>query len=314
MLGSAPLWLWVVFHLLILALLGLDHGVTRRAQKHPANHADVWLTLIWVTAALLFAVLIGYALRPQFAAEYLAGYGIEESLSIDNMFVFLIVFRSFGVASRQQHRILFWGVLGAIVMRAAMIAAGLTLVHLFAWMNYIFGAILLIAALRLMRKHNAKQPGQQPRWVVFLAKYLPLSANAETDYFFVREHGSLRCTTLFLVLIVIELTDLFFALDSIPAVLAVSHHPFVVYSSNIFAVMGLRSLYFVIAGLLERFHLLHYGLAAILLFVGAKMLLSHVIEIPIAVSLGVLGTVISITVLLSVLIRPRRSENQRTEA
>ena len=306
MLGSAPLWLWIVFHLLLLALLTLDHATTRRAQKRASGNPALVLTLIWIGVALLFAVLIGHTLHPRYAAEYLAGYGIEESLSVDNMFVFLIVFRSFDVAIEQQRQVLFWGVLGAIVMRACMIAAGLALVHLFQWINYAFGFILLLAALRLMRKRTDKQSEQQPRWISILAKYLPLSANAAKDRFFVWENGSLRCTSLFLILIVIELTDLFFAVDSIPAVLAVSHHPFVVYSSNIFAVMGLRSLYFVIAGLLERFHLLHYGLAVILLFVSVKMLLSRVVEIPISISLGVLGAVIALTIFLSLLTRPAR--------
>lgn len=306
MLGSAPLWLWIVFHLLLLALLGIDHAVTRTGRNRPANRSALILTLLWIVAALLFALLIAHALRPQFAAEYLAGYGIEEALSIDNMFVFLLVFRSFGLDINQQRKVLFWGVLGAIVMRAGMIAAGLTLVRLFTWINYIFGAILLVAAVRLLLKNRKNQPKQQPRWVTTLARYLPLSKNSAGNRFLVRENGALRCTHLFLVLIVIEVTDLFFAVDSIPAVLAVSHHPFVVYSSNVFAVMGLRSLYFVIAGLLDQFHLLHYGLAVILLFVGAKMLLSHVVIIPIAVSLGVLAAVITLTIILSLLTRPDR--------
>ena len=308
MVGSAPLWLWILFHLLLLSLLGVDHAVTRAARNRPANHSAISLTLLWIVAALLFSVLIAHALRPQFAAEYLAGYSIEEALSIDNMFVFLLVFRSFGLGTSQQHKVLFWGVLGAIVMRAGMIAAGLTLVRLFGWINYIFGVILLVAAIRLLLKSQKKQPKQQPRWVMTLARHLPLAKNSAGNHFFVRENGVLRCTHLFLVLVVIELTDLFFAMDSIPAVLAVSHHPFVVYSSNVFAVMGLRSLYFVIAGLLEQFHLLHYGLAVILLFVGAKMLLSHFVTIPIGISLGVLATVIALTIILSLLTRPARLE------
>jgi tellurite resistance protein TerC len=305
--GVAPLWLWAGFHLLLLALLLLDHGIARRARKRNRKVPALWYTLAWTGSALLFAVLVGHALRAQYAAEYLTAYGIEGSLSVDNMLVFLLVFRSFGLATEQQRRVLFWGVLGAIVLRACMIAAGLAMVHFFVWANYAFGVVLLLAALRLLRQHTGGAPRQQPRWADLLARHLPLSANTAEDHFFVREEGHWRGTQLLLVLVTIEITDLFFAVDSIPAVLAISHSPFVVYSSNIFAVMGLRSLYFVIAGLLERLRLLHYGLALVLLFVGAKMLLAHVIQVPIAVSLGVLVTVLALTTLLSLFCRPVRS-------
>lgn len=302
--GVAPLWLWTGFHLLLLTLLLLDHGVARRARKRNQEAPALWPTLLWTGSALLFAVLVGHALRAQYAVEYLTAYGIEGSLSVDNMLVFLIIFRSFGLAAGQQRRVLFWGVLGAIVLRACMIAAGLAMVHFFVWANYAFGVVLLLAALRLLRQRMDRPSHQQPRWAALLARHLPLSTNNAGGHFFVREDGHLRGTQLLLVLVTIEITDLFFAVDSIPAVLAVSHSPFVVYSSNIFAVMGLRSLYFVIAGLLERLRLLHYGLAVVLLFVGAKMLLAHVLQVPIAVSLGVLVAVLALTTLLSLLWRP----------
>ena len=308
MLGSAPLWLWIAFHLLLLALLALEIRVQRHVQippsaKQPAldpvptsHNSAFWMTAVWIAAALLFALVIGHVLHPKFAAEYLAGYGIEESLSIDNLFVFLLLFRSFQLDWKQQRRVLFWGVLGAILLRACMIAAGLTLIRAFAWVHYAFGILLLLAALRLLRPHPAQAP---PRWIAWLTRLLPVSMRPAGNSFFVREDGRLRATQLLLALVVIEITDLFFAVDSIPAVLAVSHHTFVVYTSNIFAVMGLRSLYFVVAGMLERLKWLHYGLAAILLFTGAKMLLEPRIEISIALSLGVLGTVLALTTLVS---------------
>lgn len=310
MLGSAPLWLWIVFHLLLLALLALDAGVARARQSDaPASRRSAfWMTAVWIISALLFALLIGHALRPQSAAEYLAGYGIEESLSIDNMFVFLLLFRAFNLNQQQQRRALFWGVLGAIVLRAGMIAAGLALVQIFAWIPYAFGILLLLAALRLMRQRTDTQRESQPRWIAFLARHLPLSTGGNSSRFFVRDEGRLRGTHLLLALIVVEITDLLFAVDSIPAVLAVSHHAFVVYASNIFAVVGLRSLYFVVAGMLEKLHRLHDGLAVLLLFFGAKMLLSHVLKIPIAVSLGVLATIIALTILLSLFTQPIRRQ------
>ncbi len=310
MLGSAPLWLWIVFHLLLLALLVLDAGVARARQSDaPASQRSAfWMTAVWIISALLFALLIGHALRPQLAEEYLAGYGIEESLSIDNLLVFLLLFRAFDLNPQQQRRALFWGVLGAIVLRAGMIAAGLALVQIFAWIPYAFGILLLLAALRLLRQRTNAQQESQPRWITFLARHLPLSARVDGSRFFVRDKDRLRGTHLLLALIVVEITDLLFAVDSIPAVLAISRHAFVVYASNIFAVVGLRSLYFVVAGMLEKLHRLHDGLAVLLLFVGAKMLLSHVLKIPIAVSLGVLAAIIALTILLSLFTQPTRRQ------
>ncbi len=308
MLGSAPLWLWITFHLLLLALLALEIRVQRRVQIRPnsrqsapapapmSHNAAFWMTAVWIAAALLFTLVISHVLHPKFAAEYLAGYGIEESLSIDNLFVFLLLFRSFQLDWQQQRRVLFWGVLGAILLRACMIAAGLTLIRTFAWVHYAFGILLLLAALRLLRPHPVHEP---PHWIAWLTRQLPVSMRPAGNNFLARENGRLRGTQLLLALVVIEITDLFFAVDSIPAVLAISHHAFVVYTSNIFAVIGLRSLYFVVAGMLERLKWMHYGLAAILLFTGAKMLLEPRIEISLALSLGVLGAVLALTALVS---------------
>jgi tellurite resistance protein TerC len=249
----------------------------------------------------LFALVVYRALSQQYALEYLAGYGIEESLSIDNLFVFLVLFQAFGLKLTQQRRVLFFGVLGAIVMRAAMILAGIQLLDRFSWMNYIFGAILLYTAFHLLRKSLQSRPERPLFWMDWLSRHPPMAREKHPNRFFVREEGHLRFTPLFIALLAIETTDLVFATDSIPAVLAVSHHPFIVYSSNIFAVLGLRSLYFALASVLQRLHKLRYGLVAILIFVGGKMMLSNFVTVPIWVSLAVLGSAVTITAIWSLL-------------
>ncbi|MGC1783841.1 MAG: TerC/Alx family metal homeostasis membrane protein [Acidobacteriaceae bacterium] len=305
MLGGAPLWLWLLFHVIVFVLLGVDVYLTRTAvPSRIAERRSYWLTGTWILAAMLFAVLVHRALSRQYALEYLTGYGIEESLSIDNLFVFLVLFRAFGIAAARQRRVLFFGVLGAIVMRAMMIFAGVRLLNAFWWMNYFFGAILLYTAWHLFRESQKPEAEQPPRLVRLLTRHLPLAANNYGGRFLVRENGRVRFTALFVALVAIETTDLIFATDSVPAVLAISHHPFVVYSSNIFAVLGLRSLYFTLAAVLERLHKLRYGLAAILLFVGAKMMLAHIITIPIWISLAVLGSAVAITAVWSLLTEP----------
>lgn len=308
MIGGAPLWLWLIFHALVCALLVADFILTRRVvPERTVERRSHWLTAAWIAAALLFALLVHNVLSRQYALEYLTGYGIEESLSIDNLFVFLVLFRSFGVAGWQQRRVLFFGVMGAIGMRALMIFAGIQLLAAFWWMNYLFGAILLYTAWHLLRESWQREPEEQPRLVRFVARHLPVSAESSGDRFLTRENGRLRMTPLFVALVAIELTDLIFATDSVPAVLAVSHHPFVVYSSNIFAVLGLRSLYFTLAALLVRLHKLRYGLAAILVFIGAKMMLAHFYTISTVISLAVLASVVAISAGWSLLTVPKSS-------
>ena len=298
--GGAPLWLWLLFHALVLGLLIVDWAFTRKAREERALiRRSNWLTAVWIAAALLFALVVYRALSQQYALEYLTGYGIEESLSIDNLFVFLVLFQAFGLKLTQQRRVLFFGVLGAIVMRAAMIFAGIRLLNTFSWMNYIFGAILLYTAFHLLRKSLQSQPERPLFWMDWLNRHPPMAREKHPYQFFVREEGHLRFTPLFIALVAIETTDLIFATDSIPAVLAVSHHPFIVYSSNIFAVLGLRSLYFALASALQRLHKLRYGLVAILLFVGGKMMLSKVVTVPIWVSLCVLASAVTITTVWS---------------
>ncbi len=297
--------MWLLFHLLILALLGVDWVWTRSSLgvQTIARRAN-WLTSAWVLAAILFALLVYRVLSRQYALEYLTGYGIEEALSVDNLFVFLVLFRAFGLGPLQQRHLLFLGVFGAIVMRAAMIFAGIQLLHAFSWMNYIFGIILLFTAWHLLGKSRKSEPDSVPGWMNWLGRHLPVSSQQHPDRFLARETGRWCFTPLFVALIAIETTDLVFATDSIPAVLAVSHHPFVVYSSNVFAVLGLRSLYFTLAAALERLHKLRYGLVVILAFVGVKMMLSKILPISTGVSLAVLGSAVAVTAVWSLLSKP----------
>lgn len=297
-LGGAPLWLWLLFHLLMFTLITADFLLTRDKLPQPTiKRRSYGLTAAWISAALLFGWLIGRVLTTRFGLEYLTSYGIEEALSVDNLFVFLVLFRAFDLVPVLQRRVLFFGVLGAIIMRAIMIFAGIRLLQTFSWMNYIFGAILLYTAWHLLREATTTQPERPPRWIGWLMRHLRVTKLEYGSRFLVREDGRLRATPLMLALLAIEATDAIFATDSVPAVLAVSHHPFVVYSSNIFAVLGLRSLYFTLATALERLHKLRYGLAAILAFVGGKMMLARIVNVPIWVSLSFLaGTVISTAV------------------
>ncbi len=302
MFGGAPLWLWLVFHLLVFGLLGVDWAFTRttREERVLVRRAN-WLTGVWITAALLFALVVYRALSQRYALEYLAGYGIEESLSIDNLFVFLVLFQAFGLQLAQQRRVLFFGVLGAIVLRGVMIFAGIQLLNTFSWMNYIFGAILLYTAWHVLQKSLHPRPDHPPFWMDWLTRHPPMARLPYPQRFLVWEDLHLRFTPLFIALIAIEATDLIFATDSIPAVLAVSHHPFIVYSSNIFAVLGLRSLYFALATVLEQLNKLRYGLVAILVYVGGKMMLSNFLTVPILISLAVLASAVGTTVVWSLL-------------
>ncbi len=324
-LGGAPLWLWLIFHLLVFTLLAADFFLTRGALPvRVVARRSYWLTALWITAALLFALLVYRVLSPQFGLEYLTGYGIEEALSIDNLFVFLVLFRAFRLGASQQRRVLFFGVIGAIVMRALMIFAGIRLLNAFSWMNYIFGAILFYTAWHLWRESLKCPAGphteRPPRAIEWMMRRLPMTTHPQRskdghkphDRFLVRENGHLRLTPLFVALIAIEATDVVFATDSVPAVLAVSHHPFVVYSSNIFAVLGLRSLYFTLAAALERLHKLRYGLVVILAFVGAKMMLAKVVTLPIWISLAVLASVVGITTAWSLLTEPNQTKPRLT--
>ena len=312
-------WLfWVLFNLFVLALLALDLGVFHR-QKHVVGFREaIGWTLVWISLAAGFAVLIyffghtmvGGRARPnsELSLEFIAGYLIEQSLSVDNLFVFLLIFRYFRVPRSLQHEVLFWGILGALIMRAIFIVAGITLLNRFHWFIYVFGAILIYSGFKLLGQKDAEIKPEANLVLRGFRKLFPLTKDFEGSKFFVRRGLVRYATPLAVVLIVVETTDLLFATDSIPAVLAVTREPFIVYTSNVFAILGLRSLYFALAGMIEVFHFLHYGLSLILIFIGVKMLASGYMQIPIGVALGVVAGVLLISILLSLLFPKRKQK------
>jgi tellurite resistance protein TerC len=291
----SPISYWIGFHLALLLLLAAELIYARRQSRlgrSPHNTA-LAATALWIAAALALAAFIHHALGSAASTQYLAGYAIEESLSIDNLFVFLLLFRLFQIDRANQPRVLFWGVAGAILLRGLFIAGGLTLLAHFQAVTYLFAAILLIAAVRLLFPGERSQPERPPRWIAWLTRLHPISPRQ--DRFVVRENGRPTATLLLLALIAIELCDVVFALDSIPAVLSITRQAFLAYTSNIMAVMGLRSLYFVLIGALARLRFLHYGLAAVLAFAALKMLLSRWMEIGPLASLTVILTLLTLT-------------------
>ena len=304
--GATPISHWIGFHLFILALLGMELVYARRQGPTKTHSTAVAATVLWIGAALAFAVFIFHALGGQSTTQYLAGYAIEESLSIDNLFVFLILFRTFNIEPSRQPKVLFWGVAGAIVMRGAFIAAGLDLLAHFEWISYVFAAILLIAAIRLVLP-SAQKAETTPSWIRWLARVHPVSLRQ--DKFFVREDGHRMITVLFLALLAIELTDVVFAIDSIPAVLSITRNPFLAYTSNIMAVMGLRSLFFLLAHLLTKLRFLHYGLAAVLAFAALKMLAAHWLDIGPLSSLAAVLVILGITIALSLYSETSKATN-----
>ncbi|HEY8483182.1 MAG TPA: TerC family protein [Longimicrobiales bacterium] len=298
-------WLWVGFNVFVLAMLALDLGVFHRdAHEVGLKEATVW-SIVWVVVALVFNLGVYVFMGTEPALEFLTGYLIERALSIDNIFVFVLIFSYFRVPARFQHRVLFWGILGALVMRGAMIGAGTWLVNRFHWVLYVFGGFLVVTAIRMARQEEHDiEPEANPVLKV-VRRFLPITARYHDKKFFVQEAtgpgGVLRrmATPLFVVLVLVETTDLIFALDSIPAIFAVTQDPFLIYTSNVFAIFGLRALYFLLAGVIDRFHYLKAGLSIVLGFVGVKMLLMDVYEIPIAVSLLVIAVVLVGAVALS---------------
>src|SRR5262245_49235735 len=297
--------LWAVFAVAVLGLLALDLGVFhRRAHEVSTREATAWVG-IWVGLALLFCLGIGIARGRADAVEFLTAYLIEESLSVDNIFVFLVIFSYFRVPPAFQHRILFWGILSAIVMRGALIIAGTTLLGLFHWLTYLFGAFLVITAVKIVRSSDTGYHPENNPVLRLARKFFPVTQGYEGQAFFVRRSGGLLATPLFLVLVTVEWADLVFAVDSIPAVLGVTRDVFIVYTSNVFAILGLRAIFFALAGAVARLAFLHYGLGAVLAFVGAKMLLADIFHISSLASLAVVMSLLGITVLTSVMARRR---------
>jgi tellurite resistance protein TerC len=293
------LYLWGGFNLFILLMLALDLGVFhRKAHEVKFREALVW-SFIWIVLALIFNIFIWHQFGKTRAIEYLTGYIIEKSLSIDNIFVFVLIFSSFNVPSAYQHKVLFWGVIGALIMRAVFIFAGVSLIERFHWIIYIFGIFLVYTGIKIAREKGTRiESGNNPI-LNFVKKVIPFTPEYHESRFFIRRER-IYATPLFLVLLLVEVTDLIFAVDSIPAILAITNDPFIVYSSNIFAIMGLRSLYFALAGSLKYFVYLHYGLAVILVFVGLKMLLSGVLKINPFISLAVIALILSVSIVASI--------------
>jgi len=281
----------------------------RRAHAVKFREALMWSGL-WIGLAAVFAVIVYYWHGRAASLQFVTGYVIELSLSIDNLFVFLLIFRYFRVPSAHQHKVLFWGILGALVMRAVFIVLGVGLIKKFQWIIYIFGALLVYSGIKLFRQQEAEiHPERNPLLRLF-RKWMPVTKDYVGNKFFVRQPG-LYATPLFIVLLVVETTDVLFAVDSIPAILAITLNAFIVYTSNVFAILGLRSMYFALAGMMELFHYLHYGLALVLIFVGAKMLGSHYLELPTELALGIVAGILIVSVLAS-LIHPRKRESQES--
>lgn len=297
--------LWVAFNLFVLGMLALDLLVfNRKAHAVSLREALSW-SLVWIALALIFNAGIYHMWGEEKALEFLTGYLIEKSLSVDNLFVFLIIFSYFDVPTIYQHRVLFWGILGALVMRAIFVAAGAALLSTFHWIIYLFGGFLVITGIKMFFAGDEKiEPEKNPA-VRLLRRWMPITAEFHGPRFFVRINQRLWATPLFVVLLVIETTDVIFAVDSIPAIFAITLDPFIVYTSNIFAILGLRALYFLLAGILEMFRFLKLGLSVVLCFVGVKMMLVDFYKIPIGVSLGIIAGILTVAIAASLLIKPR---------
>ncbi len=299
-------FLILLFALLVAAMLALDLGVFhRRAHRVSLKESLLWGGL-WIALALLFALLICRLMGLRAALQYLTAYTIEKSLSVDNMFVFLLIFEYFAVPPKYQHRVLFWGILGAVLMRGAFIAMGITLLRSFHFMVYVFGAFLIYTGLRVARRKEAQVAPERNPILRAFRKVLPTSTRYHGQRFFFRQGGRLVASPLVVVLLVIESTDIVFALDSIPAVLAITTDPLIVYTSNIFAILGLRALYFALSELMHMFYYLNQGLAAILVFVGAKMVLSRFYHVPVGIALTVVLLILTATMVASYKWHPER--------
>ncbi|HCR48926.1 MAG TPA: TerC family protein [Rhodothermales bacterium] len=301
-------WLWIGFNLFILIMLALDLGVFNRDNHEVSiREALIW-SGIWVALAMVFNFGVYTFMGEEKGIAFLTGYLIEKSLSVDNIFVFVLIFSYFSVPPRYQHRILFWGILGALVMRAIFIFAGVALIKQFHWVIYVFGAFLIFTGLKMMfQKEKQLEPDKNPLVKIF-KKFMPVTSHLHGQRFFVIENGVRHATPLFIVLLLIEVTDLIFAVDSIPAILAITDDAFIVYTSNVFAILGLRSLYFALAGITQYFHYLKYGLAAVLMFVGTKMVMVDYYKVPTEISLAVIAIILAFSVLASILYPPKEVE------
>jgi len=298
---------WILFNLFVLAMLALDLGVLNRwAHTVGFREAAGW-SAMWIGLAAAFAVVEFFWQGRTASLEFVTAYVIELSLSVDNLFVFLVIFRYFKVPSEHQHKVLYWGILGALVMRGVFILAGVGLIRRFYWVVYFFGALLIYSGIKLLRQGEEEvRPERNPVLRAF-QRWMPVTEDYVGGKFWVRQPG-LYASPLVVVLLMVETTDILFAVDSIPAVLAITLNAFIVYTSNVFAILGLRSMYFALAGVMDLFDYLHYGLSVVLIFIGVKMVLSHYYKIPTEVALGAVAGVLAVSVVVSVLV-PKRAES-----
>ena len=304
---SDRLLLWIIFNAFVFGVLALDLGVLhRKAHAVSLKEALAWCC-VWVSLALLFNVGIYVWQGSDKALEFLTGYLIEYSLSVDNIFVFVLIFSYFAVPASYQHRVLFWGILGALILRGIFIAAGAALLSAFHWMIYLFGGFLILTGIKLLFAGEEKLDPEKNPAVRFVRRFINVSPEYQGQRFFFRRDGKLWATPLLLVLLVIETTDVIFALDSIPAIFGITLDPFIVYTSNVFAILGLRALYFLLAGVMEMFRYLKVGLSFVLCFIGIKMTLVEIYKIPIGISLGVVGTILLLSVVASLFARPKEA-------
>ncbi len=306
---GTSIYFWLGFHVFVFIMLALDLGVfNKRSHKVPVKEAVVW-TLVWISLALIFNLFIYFEFGKIKALEFLTGYVIEYSLSVDNIFVFILIFSYFAVKAQYQHKILFWGILGALIMRGTFIFAGVALINRFHWIVLLFGGFLVFTGIKMLFQDESEPDPEKNPIVRFFKRFLPVTHAVTDGKLFIRQDRKFFATPLFLVLIIIETSDLLFAVDSIPAILAISQDRFIVYTSNIFAILGLRSLYFAIAGIMGLFRYLKVGLAFVLAFVGLKMLLAFFkFEIPIVLSLLIIVGILVFSILASVIFPQKTSK------
>lgn len=298
---------WSIFSVMVLIMLALDLGVFHRREHEVKMKEAIFWSVIWTLIALIFNWGVYLLKGKELAMQFLAGYILERTLSFDNLFVFLLVFNYFQLPHRYHHKVLFWGIFGALVFRAIFIGFGISLLHYFAWMIYVFGAILVWTGAKLAFEKDKKVEPEKNIFVKWFRKMCPVTTDYHEGKFFVRLKGVLYATPLVVILLVIESTDVVFAVDSIPAILAISQNIFIVYTSNVFAILGLRALYFAIAELMKMFHHLHYGLSIILVLIGVKMLIAHFFHVPTAIALGAILLILAASVVASI-IWPQKPE------
>ena len=304
-------FVWLIFGVAVILMLAIDLWVFNRKTTQISLRESLFWSAIWIGLALLFNVWVYFGLTPQMGINFFAGYLIERALSIDNLFVFWVIFAYFHVAARLQNGVLFWGIVGALIIRAIFIMAGIALIHQFEWIIYLFGAFLMFTGIQMAFRGKEKTHPERNPIVRLVQRIIPMASDDQTGAFFVKRDRKLFATPLFLVLVTVAITDVIFALDSVPAILAITTDPFIVYSSNVFAVLGMRALYFAMAGLVPLFHYLEYGLSLVLFFIGAKMIVDKLFELHISVeiALGVIALLIGGSIVLSLLAPPKDEQD-----